>query len=336
MNAHEQPAAAPAAPPASPADALEDWVLADLQVLTHMATLVTGLPNAFVTIADPERPPIRGQEESYCNAALLEDDLLIAEDVRLDERTRAIAERRKDSRIVTYAAALIKTEDGRKLGTLCITDEIRRPLGAEQLKLLRGLARQAMNLLSLRQAKKDLTAALDTMTRLAMVDELTGLLNRRAFLQEAEKLQKLASRQQGSVCVAIIDVDRFKQVNDQHGHAAGDRVLKDVAQALRSSLRESDLLGRIGGEEFAVVLPFTNEQNALKRLDQLRLRVAGQESDGLRVTISGGLSELGARTVGEALKRADVALYRAKTTGRNRILLAGEPGPFDDLEPLAA
>jgi len=320
----------------SPADALEDWVLADLQVLTHMATLVTGLPNAFITIADPEKPPVRGQEETYCSAALHEDDMLIAEDVRLDDRTKAIAERRKDSTIVTYAGALMKTDDGRKLGTLCITDEVRRPLSAEQLQLLRGLARQAMNLLSLRQTKKELTAALDAMTRLAMVDELTGLLNRRAFLQEAEKLQKLASRQQGSVCIAIIDVDRFKQVNDQHGHAAGDRVLKDVAQALRNSLRESDLLGRIGGEEFAVLLPFTNETNALKRLDQLRLRVAEHDSDGLRVTISGGLSELGARTVGEALKRADAALYRAKATGRNRILLAGDPGPFDDVEPLAA
>lgn len=319
----------------SPHEELEDSVIADLQVLTRMATLVTGLPDAFVTLADPENPPVRGQEETYCARALHEDDVFVVEDVRLDERTRAIAERRVNSKIVTYAGALIKTEDGRKLGTLCITDEVSRPLGEDQLQLLRGLARQAMNLLSLRQAKKDLTAALETMTRLATVDDLTGLLNRRAFLQETEKLQRLVARQQGTLCIAIIDVDRFKQVNDQHGHAAGDLVLKTVAKALRGSLRESDLVGRIGGEEFAVTLPFTNESNAFKRLEQLRLRVTEQSSDGIRVTISGGLCELGAGAVSDSLKRADAALYRAKAAGRNRIVLAAE-GIFDGVDPMAA
>jgi diguanylate cyclase (GGDEF)-like protein len=316
-------------------DVLEASVLADLQVLTHMATLVTGLPNAFVTLADPARPPIRGQEESYCSAALHEDDMLVAEDVFRDERTRAIAERRVDSKIVTYAGALIKTEDGRKLGTLCITDDVKRPLNAEQLQLLRGLARQAMNLLSLRQAKKDLTAALETMTRLATVDDLTGLHNRRAFLQETERLHKLVARQHGELCVAIIDVDHFKKVNDQHGHDAGDAVLRNVAQALRSGLRESDLVGRIGGEEFAVLMPFTHAEGALKRLQQLRQNVAALISNGVRVTISGGVAELSGGDVGGALKRADAALYRAKAAGRNRIFSA-EEGLSTEVEPMAA
>ncbi|MBV8379422.1 MAG: sensor domain-containing diguanylate cyclase [Paucibacter sp.] len=321
---------------ANPEDALEPSEIADLQVLTQMATLVTGLPNAFVTLADPAKPPIRGQESSYCNAALHEDDMLVVEDVRLDERTRAIAARRTHSTIVTYAGALIKTEDGRKLGTLCITDDVRRPLNTEQLQLLRSLARQAMNLLSLRQTKKDLTAALESMTRLATVDDLTGLQNRRAFMQEAEKMQKLVARRAGELCVAILDVDHFKKVNDQHGHAAGDRVLKDVAQALRAGLRESDLIGRIGGEEFAVVMPFTHAADAHRRLDQLRLRVAAQRGAGVTVTISGGLADVPAGTsIGEALKRADAALYRAKAGGRNQIETATELLPAA-MEPLAA
>ena len=318
----------------SPWDELEDSVVADLQVLTRMATLVTGLPNAFVTLADPGWPPVRGQETSYCSAALLEDDMLVANDVHVDERTRAIAARREDSKIVTYAGALIKTDDGRKLGTLCITDEVKRELHAEQLDLLRGLARQAMNLLSLREAKRDLTAALDSMTRLATVDDLTGLLNRRAFMHEAEKLQKLVRRQQGSLCIAIIDIDHFKRINDQHGHAAGDAVLRSVAQALRGGLRESDLVGRIGGEEFAIVLPFTSLRDALRRLQQLRQSMAALLSDGLRVTISGGVSEFGGGPVGDALKHADAALYRAKSAGRNRILPADELPP-SGAEPLA-
>jgi len=308
----------------SPRDLVDDSVTADLQVLTRMAALVTGLPNAYVTLADPEHPPVRGQEESYCSAALREDDMLVVEDVRADERTQAIAARRLDSKIVTYAGALIKTDDGLKLGTLCITDDVTRPLSEEQLQVLRGLARQAMNLLSLRQTKKELTAALAAMTRLATVDDLTGVLNRRAFMQEAERLLKLVARQCGSLSIAILDVDHFKKVNDTHGHAAGDRVLKDVAQTLRSGLRESDLVGRIGGEEFAIALPFTQPQDAMKRLQQLRLRVAGQSSEGVRVTISGGLSEVSAlrADIGETLKHADAALYLAKSAGRNQILAA--------------
>ena len=310
---------------ADPDEVLEPSVVADLQVLTRMATLVTGLPNAYVTLADPTRPPIRGQEESYCSAALHEDDVLFAENVHLDERTRAIAERRTNSTIVTYAGALIKTDDGRKLGTLCITDDVHRTLSDEQLQLLRALARQAMNLLSLRQTKKELTAALESMTRLATIDDLTGLLNRRAFLQQAERMHKLVARRGEDICVAVLDVDHFKKVNDRHGHAAGDRVLKDVAQALRVGLRESDLVGRIGGEEFAAVMPFTQAMNALRRLDHLRLRVAAWTGTEIGVTISGGLARLAAGTsLGDALKRADAALYRAKAGGRNRIEVAPE------------
>jgi diguanylate cyclase (GGDEF)-like protein len=309
----------------------DDSVTEDLKLLTRMAALVTGLPNAFITFADEALAPIRAQEETFCSAALRGDeDLLVAVDVNSDIRTSAIAARRPDSRIVTYAGALIKTDDGRKLGTLCITDEVEHPLSEVQLQLLRGLARQVMNLLSLRQTKKDLTAALGKMTRLATIDDLTGLLNRRAFFQEAERLHKLVARQQGDLCVAILDIDHFKKVNDTHGHAAGDAVLRDVALALRSSLRDSDLIGRIGGEEFAIAMPFTHLPDALKRLQQLRLRVAAQEiepmSDGqpIRVTVSGGLADLCSPDglVGEALKRADAALYCAKADGRNKITLA--------------
>ena len=304
---------------------MDEAVSEDLKFLTRMAAQLTGMPNAFITFADPTRAPIQAQEETYCAAALHEDDLLVAEDVREDARTRPIALRRQESEIVTYAGALIKTDDGRKLGTLCITDGTRRQLKPEQLQLLRGLARQVMNLLSLRQTKKDLTCALEKMTRLATVDDLTGLLNRRAFFDEAERLRRLVLRRDGSMCVAIIDIDHFKRVNDEHGHATGDAVLKAVARTLREGLRDSDLVGRIGGEEFALAMPFTRLQDAIARLQQLRQGVALQKAvGGIRVTLSGGIGEIcaGEETVVEALKRADTALYRAKAGGRNQILPA--------------
>ena len=312
----------------APHDPMDDAVAEDLKLLTRMAAQMSGMSNAFITFADPARAPIHAHEESYCTAALREDDMLVAEDVREDERTRAIALRRQESDIVTYAAALIKTDDGRKLGTLCITDAIRRPLQPEQMQLLRGLARQAMNLLSLRQTQKDLTAALEKMTRLATLDDLTGLLNRRAFFDEAERQRSLVRRRKGSMCVAIIDIDHFKKVNDEHGHAAGDAVLKAVARTLREGLRDSDLVGRIGGEEFALAMPFTRLQDAIRRLQQLRQGVALQKAvGGIRVTLSGGIGELedGQESIAVALKRADEALYRAKTSGRNQILPALPP-----------
>ena len=316
---------------------LEDAsVVEDLQLLTKMAALVTGLPNAFITFADEPQHAAPAREETFCAAALNEDDILVAEDVHADARTRAIAARKPDSRIVTYAGALIKTDDGRKLGTLCITDEVKRPLSPTQLQLLRGLARQVMNLLALRQTKKELTAALGTMTRLATLDDLTGLLNRRAFFEEAGRLQKLVRRQHGELCVAVVDIDHFKRVNDQHGHAAGDAVLKGVAQALRSGLRDSDLVGRIGGEEFAIALPFTRLPDAMKRLQQLRQQVAELPGAPVRVTVSGGLADLHSPddSLGDALKRADAALYRAKAAGRNQILWA--EAAHKQTQPLAA
>jgi diguanylate cyclase (GGDEF)-like protein len=161
--------------------------------------------------------------------------------------------------------------------------------------------------------------------RLATYDELTGLRNRRSLLA---CLQSELERQQRYACgvsVLVIDVDHFKSVNDCHGHAAGDTVLQRVSQGMLAVMRDVDVLGRTGGEEFAAVLPQTDPAGALRVAERLRAAVAALDLDlgeaVLRVTVSvGAASAWPDASVKDLLARADRALYAAKHGGRNRVM----------------
>jgi diguanylate cyclase (GGDEF)-like protein len=174
-------------------------------------------------------------------------------------------------------------------------------------------------------ALKRSTAVGEEYKRLASTDSLTGVINRREFMKRAKTEVARLLRHQGELSVMLLDVDYFKQVNDNYGHPAGDRVLKFVAQAIESALREEDVLGRIGGEEFAVLLPATDSQSAgataervRLAIENLRIQVGDQE---IMVTISIGISEFatGELSIEPAMVRADRALYQAKDLGRNRV-----------------
>lgn len=160
---------------------------------------------------------------------------------------------------------------------------------------------------------------------MAMTDVLTGALNRRAFFEFGEKEFERALRYKTILAVVMIDLDHFKEINDRHGHAAGDQVLTGVVGALRSMIRNTDTLGRIGGEEFAALLPQADLQAASELAQRLKEAIAAMQivSDGatIRVTASFGVAavDVGKETLDGALKRADDALYRAKANGRNRI-----------------
>jgi diguanylate cyclase (GGDEF)-like protein len=165
----------------------------------------------------------------------------------------------------------------------------------------------------------------------AMVDPLTGVANRRSFLQDAALIAKRHIGNPRPTAVLLIDLDHFKSINDRFGHAVGDSVLAIFAEAARKSMRGSDLIGRMGGEEFAAILVETSRDKASEVAERIRASFAhlAQEVDGHRVeaTVSIGLVHCLERTldIAELLTRADHALYYAKERGRNRIEIAANP-----------
>jgi diguanylate cyclase (GGDEF)-like protein len=158
---------------------------------------------------------------------------------------------------------------------------------------------------------------------MATSDSLTGLANRRHFMANARREFLLARRSGQPLSVLILDIDHFKQINDKNGHAVGDSVLRRFAEVGSGALRASDLLSRIGGEEFALVLPGMEVSAALAVAEKLRLAVAEDRSEGLPpLTVSIGIGTLAPEDQGidDVLRRADHALYAAKQGGRNRVV----------------
>ncbi|MEX2642227.1 MAG: diguanylate cyclase [Acetobacterales bacterium] len=168
---------------------------------------------------------------------------------------------------------------------------------------------------------------------LATTDELTGTANRRAFMEKAAEELARARRYGRPLSLLMLDIDHFKQVNDNHGHGTGDAALRSLAETARGQLRVSDLLGRLGGEEFATLLPETDMNAAREVAERIRRAIAAAEiesgSGPLQVTVSIGASGLGADgdDIEHLMSRADSALYEAKRAGRNRVV--AEP-PHDD------
>jgi diguanylate cyclase (GGDEF)-like protein len=176
----------------------------------------------------------------------------------------------------------------------------------------------------LRRQKVELEAALAHIHRLATHDDLTGLVNRRHMQELLENERMRLERSDQDWCVALIDLDHFKSVNDAHGHAIGDEVLRALSRHAHALIRRTDVLARWGGEEFVLLLPNTPIAAATISLERLRehfhanpLQVHGVV---LPVSFSAGLTEhLRGETVAQTLERADKLCYRAKTLGRNRV-----------------
>lgn len=169
----------------------------------------------------------------------------------------------------------------------------------------------------------------EELRRLATTDPLTGVNNRRRYTEISEREMTRCKRYQHPLCVLMLDADHFKNVNDTYGHEAGDRVLKALANACVAELRDVDVLGRFGGEEFTVTLPETSMETALEAAERLRVKLAATEvelDDGqcISFTVSIGASCLSdqSENLADLLNRADAALYKAKEEGRNRVVAA--------------
>ena len=166
----------------------------------------------------------------------------------------------------------------------------------------------------------------DSLRLLAITDDLTGLFNRRHFMDLLQRELARFERYRRPLSLAMLDVDHFKQVNDNYGHATGDIVLKSIASRCQATLRDSDTIARVGGEEFAILMSETSLADAQAVADRLREHVATtpirSNNDAISVTVSLGVADPNPplRTVSDLLGAADRALYEAKTRGRNRVV----------------
>ncbi|MGX5796953.1 GGDEF domain-containing protein [Pseudomonas sp. E2-15] len=162
-------------------------------------------------------------------------------------------------------------------------------------------------------------------TRAAQTDELTGLMNRRAFFEHAQVLYAQCRHNQQPLCALMMDMDHFKDINDTYGHQAGDQVLRQVGGVISASFRQADVYGRLGGEEFAVLLPNTSLETARGIAEQLVKAISGLASEpvqGLTASLGVATTRSLDQDLHSLMNTADKALYRAKAMGRNQVAVA--------------
>lgn len=186
--------------------------------------------------------------------------------------------------------------------------------------------------LRLKRSQDSLRRANKRLEIMATTDALTGLYNRRHFLELAGKELAKAKRFERSLTVAMIDIDHFKKINDEHGHDVGDRVLVEISKRFKAAFRETDIIGRLGGEEFGVCMSDTDHEGAFTSVERVRKAICGEAflisrfrpQENLDVTASIGYSTYAEtdKDVAAILRRADHALYKAKRDGRNRAVEA--------------
>jgi two-component system, cell cycle response regulator len=219
--------------------------------------------------------------------------------------------------IVTGRTGTDECVEGLALGA---HDFVRKPYDVDEL-LARVAAARA-----LRARLAVLEGEAVALERLALTDALTGLDNRRAAERQLVRLTARAQRGGGAIGVLMVDVDRFKDLNDRHGHLVGDAVLRAVAERLSASARTGDIIARWGGEEFLVLLPDTNPDAAQLAAERLVAAVAAEPvvvgATAIAVTVSVGVAAISAGKPQDLVAEADAALYQAKRDGRNRVVAA--------------
>lgn len=197
------------------------------------------------------------------------------------------------------------------------------------MRQLNWMARQIeLREIDLQRSLMQLSESHQQMKRIAMTDSLTGIANRRYFFNELDKRLHTVNNDRASLSMIMLDIDHFKHINDTYGHTTGDQVLKELADMLRHSVRQGDLLARIGGEEYAVLLPNTREIDALKIADRINKTVSEHVftvANGLSlipVTVSAGVCTLTYHALAsrdQFFAYVDQALYFSKRNGRNSV-----------------
>lgn len=292
----------------------------------HIVSLLKTIfkaPIALISVIDDRRQWYKAceglgvgeipRDMAFCNYTIQSADILAIEDTTLDPRFASHPLVVGEPHLRSYLGIPLTSPDGYNIGTICIVDTRPRTFGADEYETLRQFAAVAISQFELRQ--------------IASRDALTGMATRRAFTEAAQRELSRFLRHGQPVTLVLFDLDRFKSINDTFGHGVGDAVLKSASAACEAVKRNEEQIGRIGGEEFAILLVNTGLPEALTAAERFRKAIEAatiEQQPALPFTASFGLSQCSAETadVETWMDRADKALYAAKAQGRNRCITA--------------
>ena len=282
--------------------------------LTRLAKRLFGVPISLISLVDDDRQWFKSsvglgatetpRDISFCGHAILGDEIFLVPDASLDERFRDNPLVTGDPNIRFYAGCPLSVSNGSKIGTLCLIDRTPRVLSEDDRELLTDLASMA---------EQEIAAV-----QLATMDELTMLSNRRGFVALAQHALNLCNRQDKPASLFFFDLNKFKQINDQFGHAEGDRALTAFSSALRQVFRDSDVVGRLGGDEFVVLLTNADREatdHALQRLSAALDEMNQKSQRGYNILYSVGIASFDPhrhRSIEDLIAEADGLLYEQK------------------------
>ncbi len=286
--------------------------------LTRMAKRMFDVPIALVSLVDDHRQWFKSRvgldatetprDISFCGHTILGNDVFVIPDAIEDERFADNPLVTGDPSIRFYAGCPLTAPDGSKLGTLCVIDQQPRTIEDDDVVALKDLAAMV---------ETELAAV-----HLATLDELTGISNRRGFMLLAQQSVQLCVRHKIPASLTFLDLDGFKKINDEFGHAEGDRVLTVLGDLMRKTFRESDVYGRLGGDEFVALLVNATKkfaEDSMQRFRQSLKKYNKNINRGYEISLSYGVVEMDPdrrQTIETLLADADSLMYEIKSAKR--------------------
>ena len=292
------------------------------EMVVSLVEDIFNLPVCAVSLVDADRQWFKAQrglqicetarDLAFCHYAIQQVEPLVVPDTHADPRFAENPLVTGEPYLRAYAGIPLVTPDSYQIGTLCVMDVKPRDFTADELRILSKFARLVVDQLELRIH--------------AGQDQLTGVMSRRSWVSMvAEEIQR-AARNANLLSIALFDIDRFKQINDAYGHAVGDQVIRSVIAACDQEMRAGSKIGRIGGEEFAILFTECALDQAVVAAERCRraierLSLRGPDGEDMQITASFGVAPLFSYALSpdELIELADRALYNAKSSGRNRV-----------------
>ena len=306
--------------------------------ITRMACHVLNMPITAFTLVDDTRQTFKSvqgldgadvpREISLCGHIVASESMLIVPDTQKDERFLDNPLVNGNPAIKFYAGCPVRAPDGETIGAFCAIDTRPRDMSPEQVQSLQDMAAMVETELRasmLSRAQTELLDELNVAQRSALIDPLTRLWNRNGISELLKREWDLAVQNKTALSIVMADIDRFKKINDAYGHPIGDAILRYAGHHLLTHLRSDDIIGRMGGEEFLLVLPKCQLSHLGPAVERIRKSFESSpvqtDAGDIPITISFGAVAAvphDALSVEQVIARADEALYVAKNTGRNR------------------